>query len=278
MSMPQDLVLVRHGESEGNVVQRAYKHGELTELPSNFLDTHDWHYHLTPEGVAQAQAAGRWLTAQFGEIAESFDEHYVSPYIRTRETAAHLGGSACAWLVDERLRERDWGVYNSVEPDERKKFFPHTERVRKQTSLRWRPDGGESLMSEVMLRYRDWLDTLNREQSDKRVLAVSHGELMWVARYVHERMLPEEWEAADEDRSQRLVNTAILWYSRRNPENPDHVDPHIRWRKIVCPFDDSLSPFNGEWVELESTGKRRLSGAQLLETTERVPRMTPFQA
>ncbi len=269
MAMPQDLIFVRHGQSEGNIVQRAFKEGDGMDIPENFLHTHDWQYRLSPEGVDQAKAAGKWFTEQFGSLQEAFDERYVSPYIRTRETAAHIGGAACTWLVDDRLPERDWGVYNSVPPNERQQHFPHSEKMRELSPLRWRPDGGEALMSEVLLRFRDWLDTLHREQSDKRVLAVTHGELMWVARYVIERMLPEEWEASEVDKSQRIFNCDILWYSRVNPQDPNNVSKWLSWRRIIRPTDQGVAPFNGEWVELE--GKRRFSGTQLTDAVEAIP-------
>lgn len=254
-------------------MQRAFKDGGGMEIPSAFMDTHDWQYRLSAQGVEEAEAAGEWLRDNIGPVDESFDERYVSPYIRTRETALHIGGAACSWLIDDRLPERDWGVYNSVSPSERGTVFPHTERIRKLSSLRWRPDGGEALMSEVLLRFRDWLGTLHREQEDKRVLAVTHGELMWVARYVIERMLPEEWEAADEDKTQRLFNCSILWYTKTNPEDPEDIRNSLHWRRIVRPTDEANSPFGGEWVELP--GKRRMNGEELQQTVEAVPRIFP---
>jgi broad specificity phosphatase PhoE len=273
MAMPQDLLLVRHGQSEGNIVQRAFKDGDGMEIPDQFMQTHDWQYRLTDEGVEQAKAAGAWLVEKFGALDESFDERYVSPYIRTRETALHIGGPACRWLIDDNLPERDWGLYNSVSPAERAELFKYTERMREISPLRWRPDGGEALMSEVRLRFRDWLDTLHREQADKRVIAVTHGELIWVARYVIERMLPEEWEEAENDKTQRVYNCDIIWYSRVNPTDPKDVSKALSWRKIVRPTDQGAAPFNGEWVKLN--GKRRFSGAQLAETVNAVPRVFP---
>lgn len=271
MGMPRDLVFVRHGESEGNIVQRAFKEGREFDIPESFMNTHDWQYRLSPKGVEQAKMAGEFLVSQFGDIEQSFDEKYVSPYIRTRETALHIGGASCSWLIDDRLPERDWGIYNSVDPSERSMHFPHSERMRELSSLRWRPDGGEALMSEVLLRFRDWLDTLHREQEDNNVIAVTHGELMWVARYVLERMLPEEWEEADSDKSQRLTNCSIIWYSRTNPSDSEEVSKSLRWRKIVRPDDIESSPFGGEWVELE--GKRWFSGADFEDMISKIPRI-----
>jgi broad specificity phosphatase PhoE len=271
MAMPQHLVFIRHGQSEGNIVQRAFREGAGMEVPSTFIDTHDWQYRLSPDGVEQAEAAGQWLRENVGPVESYFDERFVSPYIRTRETALHIGGLSCSWLIDDRLPERDWGIYNSVHPSERHTAFPHTEQIRKLSSLRWRPDGGESLTGEVLLRFRDWLDTLHREQSGRRVLAVTHGELMWMARYVIERMLPEEWEAADKDASQRIFNCDILWYTRTNPADPTDVNKYLKWRRIIRPTGQGTAPFDGEWVELP--GKRYFSGRELANMVNEVPRM-----
>lgn len=273
MSMPGELVFVRHGQSEGNIVQRAFKDGNGMEIPPGFMDIPDWKYRLTPQGVDEAEAAGEWINNNIGPVETAFDEYYASPYIRTRETALHIGGAACNWLLDDRLRERDWGIYNSVSPAERETIFPHTERMRKLSSLRWRPDGGEALTSEVLLRYRDWQTTLHREQAEKRVIAVSHGEFMWVARYDIERMLPEEWETANEDKSQRMFNCSIIWYTKTNPENPNDVRSKLTWRRIIRPTDEVTSPYGGDWVELP--GKRRMSREELKQSVEAVPRIFP---
>ncbi len=271
MAAPETLVFVRHGESEWNIISRTFEDGRTMDVPEDFMKVHDWQYRLSPKGVAQAEAVNRYLVNAYGDPAEYFDEHLVSPYIRPRETAAYVGGLACQWVIDDRLAERDWGIYNMVHPGEREKHFPHTERMREVSRLRWTPDGGESLTSGVLLRVQNLRNTLNLEQADKRVIAVTHGEFMWMVRYVIEGMLPEEWEAAHADKAQRLYNASLLMYTRANPEDPTDIAPNMRWRKIVCPWDESLSPFGGEWVELP--GKRRFSGQQLLDTVHQVPRI-----
>lgn len=270
MAMPQDLVLVRHGQSEGNIVQRAFKDGGSMEVPPEFLNIPDWKYRLSEEGIKQAEITGEWLQEEFGgPPGEVFDAKLVSPYLRARETAVYIGGPACEWLIDNRLPERDWGVYNSVLPSERDQHFPHEERMRQLSSLHWRPTGGESLDKSVQFRFRDWLGTLHREHEAKKVLAVSHGEFMWVARYVLERMLPEEWEEADENKSQRIYNTSVLHYTRVNPEDSSQVEPYLTWRRMVVPWDEAKSPFGGEWQKLP--GKRLFSGEELLRTLDISP-------
>ena len=73
MAWPKLLVLVRHGESEGNV-------RTMDERTWYSLPTHG--YPLTERGRAQAAITGTFLRQRFG----SFDVRYTSYYVRARET------------------------------------------------------------------------------------------------------------------------------------------------------------------------------------------------
>src|SRR6476620_2660087 len=110
MSMPNHLVFVRHGQSEANIVQNAEKDGLPLLAPEGFYDYHDWAYRLSDLGIQQAKTAGEWILRNIGDPKYYFDRCYVSPFLRARETAAYVGGPACEWLIDERLKERDWGT------------------------------------------------------------------------------------------------------------------------------------------------------------------------
>jgi broad specificity phosphatase PhoE len=188
--------------------------------------------------------------------------------MRARETAAHVGGVDALWKVDDRLKERDWGIYGATPFEDRAGLFASTERLRGLSSLYTRLDGGESLGDNVLVRIRDWLGTLHRDAEGQSALAVAHGELIWTARYIIERMLPEEWDEVEEDKSQKIRNCSITWYSRVNPTDPEEISKHIKWRKMIYPDNESQSPFGGEWVELP--GKRYFSGEMLLESVEKV--------
>ena len=72
---PNRIILIRHGESEGN----ADKH--------QYLLTPDYALMLTPKGIEQAQQAGLKIKEVVG--AETIHA-YVSPYYRTRQTFQHL--------------------------------------------------------------------------------------------------------------------------------------------------------------------------------------------
>lgn len=92
-----NLTLVRHGESTANEVNRFA--GAL-DVPLSSL------------GLAQARRAAQSWDGQ------PFDQVYVSPMVRTRETACRLlrqigGGTPPDWpiRIDQRLVERDFGRF-----------------------------------------------------------------------------------------------------------------------------------------------------------------------
>lgn len=96
MARPRRIVLVRHGESEGNADDTVYE-----REPDHAL-------RLTPQGRGQAAEAGERLRELFGEEAISA---YVSPYRRTLQTfrELRLDPSRVRMREEPRLREQDWG-------------------------------------------------------------------------------------------------------------------------------------------------------------------------
>eukprot|EP01046_Picozoa_sp_COSAG06_P055665 COSAG06_NODE_10302_length_1707_cov_1.855100_2_plen_402_part_01 len=72
---PRRIVLIRHGESQGNVDETAY------------VRTADWRIPLTERGRQQAAQAGRKLRDVLGERPTMW---YVSPYVRTQQTLSEL--------------------------------------------------------------------------------------------------------------------------------------------------------------------------------------------
>jgi broad specificity phosphatase PhoE len=78
MAKPIDLVIVRHGQSEANIIQQAEKrrvdHDQLKEV----YDRPDFAQRLSERGREQAIKAGEWL--RNNQMPPShFDERYVSP-------------------------------------------------------------------------------------------------------------------------------------------------------------------------------------------------------
>lgn len=272
MGMPNRLVLVRHGESEINVVTNMEKHGRIHPQRDEIYERPDFMQRLSfPTGVNQADMAGQWLRDN-DLPPESFDEWYSSMYFRSLETAAHIGGAAVGWLQDFRIIERDWGEYGAVPKEQRAELYPYIERMRKMASLFVRYSGGQSMIDKSF-DFKDWLGTLSREQTGRNVIAVVHGETMWAARFVIERMMPHEFHDLDEDKSERIENCSILDYSPVNPEDPTDIRASLSdgWRRIINPVNPEKSPHGGEWQKLP--GKRRFTPDQIDDILELAPRL-----
>ena len=275
MPMPNDLIFVRHGQSEANIIQRAGKIGESHPMEPEINDRPDWRQRLSQKGIEQATLASEWLVKHMGGVA-AFDALYVSSFLRTRETASYLAGDSDApWTIDDRLIERSWGSFGATPVAERGTQFPHTVKMQNATSWFTRFDGGEN-MPDVSGRYRDFQGTLHRELSEQKVLVVSHGDFINVARYNIERMLPEQWEDMDKGDEYTLRNCTIVHYSRVNPEDAADVREKLHWRRIVYPDAVAESPDKGEWVELPI--RQRFTATELRQQTEIAPTLLDGEA
>lgn len=270
MAMPNDIVFVRHGQSEANIIQKIGKNGGSHLRETDIHNRPDWQQRLSNAGIEQAKNAKLWIDEHLGGV-ESFDARYVSPFLRTRETAAYIGGNETGeWTIDDRVVERSWGVYGIVPRAEQRSHFPLTAKLHSATPWYVRFDGGES-MPDVYGRFRDFQGTLHREESGRRVIIVSHGDFINVARYGIERMRPEQWEAIDRDPRYTIKNCSITHYSRINPNDPNDIRDKITWRRMVYPDMVEQSPDGGEWVELP--GRQRFTGAELLQQVEFAPKL-----
>lgn len=115
--LPKRIMLIRHGESYGNVDESVYE------------KTPDWRVRLSARGHRQAVEAGQRLKAAIGDDPCVF---YVSPYYRTRETFANVAmqlspGQLVEYRMEPRLREQDFGNFQQSEgmrsaKEERAKF------------------------------------------------------------------------------------------------------------------------------------------------------------
>ncbi len=239
MSMPRDLVLVRHGQSDGNVASQAARDGDLRFYTDAFITTPGHRWRLTPTGTAQAAAIGQWLREQFPartDAPSGFDRLMVSPYVRTRETAADLDLPSAQWMRNRALRERDWGDIGSLprEQFESDPRYRDNARLQRIDPLYWVAPGGESIAQVAEDRVRNVLDTLHRENSDQQVLCVTHGEFMWATRLVLERWDDEQFNAYDSDPAYRIENGTALHYTRVCPDTSE-LAPGLGWLRTATP-------------------------------------------
>ena len=99
---PTQLILVRHGQSVGNVAAEAALRDKLERID---VPARDPDVTLSELGREQAEAVGRWLAALPED--ERPEVLWTSPYQRARETAdvaLDTAGLEIDRRVDERLR------------------------------------------------------------------------------------------------------------------------------------------------------------------------------
>jgi len=171
------LVLIRHGESEGNR-DRIFTH--TPEVP------------LTDAGHAQVHAAAEWVAARYRPVAV-----VSSPFLRARQTAAILAERlALAVRVEEELREQSFGEL-AGQPYAALRDSSDYDPARYWL---WRPPGGETLL-EVAARAGAALDRVAAGAAGNDVVVVSHGGVM-MALWWH---VTGEWRTGKVARNAGLV-------------------------------------------------------------------------
>ncbi|MBD1538906.1 histidine phosphatase family protein [Arthrobacter sp. S13_S34] len=211
-----ELLLIRHGESEGNVAATDARMAgaEVIAVPARDADVN-----LSGTGQEQAKALG----AALARIAEEFrpDAVVSSPYARAFQTA-EIAVEAAGWPVkvqlDERLRDRELGILDRLTRLGVEKRYPEeAERREWLGKMYYRPPGGES-WADVALRLRSVLDELNNLGSGHRVMLVCHDALIMLFRYVLEGMT--EKELLDLAASTSVLNASITRFVRPAGEGP----------------------------------------------------------
>lgn len=179
------LWAVRHGQSTANVAfAEAEESGSSRPLPGRDRDVP-----LSGPGVAQASVLGEWLAGQVPEAGP--DLVVCSPYTRARQTwdemadrTAALGSPSPDVLIDERLRDREMGVFELHPPGALKARAPE-EAFRRELMGEWcyRPPGGEAF-TDVAVRVGQFISDLGRAAPGRRVLIVAHDGVIIALRYV----------------------------------------------------------------------------------------------
>ena len=210
-SWPERLWLVRHGQSQGNVARDAADESGAHEID---IQMRDVDVPLSDLGLKQAEAAGRYFAAlpalQRPEII------LCSPYVRARQTAelickaGALAGGPAQTIIDERLREREFGIFDRLTTAGIRAKFPEEAAHRTRLGKFYhRPPGGES-WADVILRLRSMLNTINLQYCDRRVLVVCHQVVVLCMRYILERL--DESEILAIDRQAEILNCGICAY------------------------------------------------------------------
>lgn len=183
---PEELVLIRHAESAGNVADRRAR-----EKGSGYLeiDTRDADTPLSADGRRQAEGVRRLLQGMPQDQRPSIV--LASPYQRAHETArVALADSGLheRIVTDERLRERDLGIFDGLTGvGIREKYPEESERRSREGKFYYRPPGGES-WTDVASRIRSVLGDIRAEYDGQRVWVFSHQAVIMSFRYVLENL------------------------------------------------------------------------------------------
>lgn len=212
-SWPAELVLVRHGESEGNLADARARAARAEVLD---LTARDADVLLSPLGRRQAGAVGRWFSAG-GQAPGVPQVVLCSPYARALSTARELVAAARAEglnlpdpRTDERLRERDLGWWDGLTGAGVRARFPEEAAKRERLGkFYYRPPGGES-WCDVALRVRSFLRDVRADHAGTRVLVVSHQAVIMNFRLVVEDL--DEEAILHLDATAPLANCSVTSY------------------------------------------------------------------
>lgn len=179
---PQRIILVRHGESLGNLDKAAYERIPDSKIP------------LTRLGVEQGEEAGKQIRAIIGSDSVRF---IYSPYTRTQQTLSCIlkafEGQSVELSSEPRLREQDFGNFQQVEEmeevyKERQKFGRFYYRF---------PNGEAGTdvfdrVSHLWGRLTHIMD--DHEQPVRNIVLVTHGLIMRILCMAYFRWTVEEFE------------------------------------------------------------------------------------
>ncbi|KAH3745043.1 phosphoglycerate mutase family protein [Pelomyxa schiedti] len=226
-NMPVDLIIIRHGESEGNLLKlrngRSRDHIDegtpRSPTPNTLLaDRPSSDYRLTQKGRIQSQHAGNYIKTHVGTV----DFHFCSEYLRTLETAAELGLPDACWTTDFFIRSgfRD--------------------------KTRAPPEGpqdltGDESIGHACLRVDKFIRKLANRCGGMRVVVVCHHGISYTFRLLLERTMRPEFVAEVKNASNPIGNGYILHYTRRHPET-GVIHRHLNWMRSIDPMEQGDLP------------------------------------
>ncbi len=218
---PKRIILIRHGESEGNVDKNIYSHKP------------DYTLSLTPTGILQAQETGQKLR----EILNG--EHaffYISPFWRTRMTFEEIVKSLdiekIDWREEPRLREQEWGHLRSKEVNEQ-----INEARDAYGTFYFRIPDGES-GADAYDRVSDFLNTMHRDFQKsyfpENAVIVSHGMTirLFLMRWFH-------WTVEHFETIANPKNCEMFMLTRKE-DNRYQLDHPLSTHSVYHPYQRPL--------------------------------------
>jgi probable phosphoglycerate mutase len=149
-----EIILIRHGETEWNSQHRMQGHCNSA---------------LSRVGRGQIQALGEWMKNV------SFDHIYSSDSLRARETAEAITQySGDTLQFDQRIREKNLGVFEGLTSIEASEQHPEIYRLFKTGGANYVIDEGESTQ-QVLDRALEFIEEIRFKHPEQRVVMVTHG-------------------------------------------------------------------------------------------------------
>ena len=153
-----ELLLVRHGKSEGN--KEGWVFLGHTDSP------------LDVRGKRQAQQLAQHLAE------EQITAVYSSPLQRAKETAVYLAKPHhLTPQIDPRLIEQDFGAWDTLSFAEVEKQYAKDIRKWQGNAYEHGPTNGENLKS-VTTRLTDFYNEITSKYHHEKILVVAHGGLL----------------------------------------------------------------------------------------------------
>ncbi|MEC9012838.1 MAG: histidine phosphatase family protein [SAR324 cluster bacterium] len=154
-----EIILIRHGETEWNSQKRMQGHSNSD---------------LSEVGMGQIQALGELMKNV------SFDHIYSSDSLRTRQTAEAITQySGHTLQFDQRIREKNLGVFEGLTSTEAKERHPEIYRLFKTAGANYVIDEGESTQ-QLLERALEFIEEIRLRHSQERVVMVTHGGVVRV--------------------------------------------------------------------------------------------------
>jgi probable phosphoglycerate mutase len=241
---PDTLWIVRHGESAGNVALAAALEAQLHLID---IELRDCDVPLSELGHDQAIALGAW----FGQLPANERPEVIicSPYIRAQQTAqlllegAGIDRNDLTMVVDERLREKEFGVLDRLTSFGIAEHYPEQAEFRRILGKFYhRPPGGES-WCDVILRLRSLVDTVSREYSGERVMFVCHSVVVLCLRYLLEQMTEEQ--ILEIDRTDAIANCSVTKY-RFDQDTEKRGTLQLEMFNFVAPLVEAGEPVTSD--------------------------------
>ena len=234
---PSVLWVVRHGQSAGNVARdEAHASGALRIA----LTQRDVDVPLSELGREQAESLGKWFARR--DIRP--DVMLASPYLRAQQTAQIFraaGGCEAdePICVDERLREKEFGVLDGLTTAGIAEFMPEQAEFRSVLGKFYhRAPGGES-WADVILRLRSLMDTVSLHYGGRPVMIVAHQVVVLCLRYIIENLTEDEVLAID--KLGDVSNCGVTEY-RFDPQTGKAGNLVLFEYNITAPLEDDATP------------------------------------